>query len=143
MKASVTISILSTDKLHNKLHERALRIFSKNHFSPFEEFLSKGKSITVHERNLRTLPIEMYEILSSLSPEIMKGIFKTKTNYYNTLNELIFSKGNVKTVRYELKTMTYTSPKIWDLVPKEMKQVSPLNEFKTKLKICKLENCPC
>ena len=33
-------------------------------------------------------------------------------------------------------------PKIWDLVPKEMKQVTTLNEFKTKIKIWKLENCP-
>ena len=30
----------------------------------------------------------------------MKDIFKTKTNYYNTLNSLIFSKRNVKTVKY-------------------------------------------
>ena len=34
------------------------------------------------------------------------------------------------------------APKIWDLVPKEMKQVTTLNEFKAKIKIWKL-NCPC
>ena len=84
----------------------------------------------------------MYKILNSLSPEIMKDIFKTKTNYYNTLNALIFSKRNVKTVRYRLKTMSYMGPKIWVLVPKEMKQVITLNEFKAKIKIWKLEDCP-
>ena len=63
----------------------------------------------------------MYKILISLSPEIIKDIFKTKTNYYNTLNALIFSKTNVKTVRYGLQTMSYMGPKIWDLVPKVMK----------------------
>ena len=32
-------------------------------------------------------------------------------------------------------------PKFWDLVPKDMKQVTILNEFKAKTKILKLENC--
>ena len=35
------------------------------------------------------------------------------------------------------------APKIWDLVPKEMKQVTTLNKFKVKIKIWKLGNCPC
>ena len=83
----------------------------------------------------------MYKILNSLSPEIMKDIFKTKTNYYNTFNALIFSKKNVKTVRYGLQSMSYIGPKIWDLVPQEIKQVTTLNELKIKIKIWKLENC--
>ena len=37
--------------------------------------------------------------------------------------------------------MFYMGPKIWDLVPKEMKKAIILNEFKTKIKIWKLENC--
>ena len=84
----------------------------------------------------------MYKILNSFSPEIMKDMFKTKTNYYNTFNGLIFSKRNFRTVRYGLQTMSYMGPMICDLVPKEMKQVTGLNEFKTKFKIWKLENCP-
>ena len=47
-----------------------------------------------------------------------------------------------KTVTYGLQTMSYTGPKIWDLVPKEMKQVTTLNEFMGKIKISKLEKCP-
>ena len=31
--------------------------------------------------------------------------------------------------------MSYVGPKIWDLVPKEMKHVSTLNELKAKIKI--------
>ena len=30
---------------------------------------------------------------------------------------------------------SYMAPKIWGLVPKEMKQVTTLNEFKAKIKI--------
>ena len=65
----------------------------------------------------------MYKILISLSSEIVNNIFKSKTNYYNTLNVLTFSKRNVKTVRYGLQTMSYVGLKIWDHVPKKMNKV--------------------
>ena len=68
----------------NKLHERAPRIAYNDHFSSFEELLSKEKSVT-----------EMYEILNGLSPDIMKDIFETKSNYYNTRNALAFSSRNI------------------------------------------------
>ena len=85
----------------------------------------------------------MYKILNGLSPDIMQDIFEIKSNYYNTRNAPAFSSRNIKTVRYGLQTISYMAPKIWDLVPKEMKQVTTLNEFKAKIKIWKLENCPC
>ena len=72
----------------NKLHERTPRIAYNDHFSSFEELLSKEKSVT-----------EMYQILNGLSPDIMKDIFETKRNYYNTRNALAFSSRNFKTVR--------------------------------------------
>ena len=42
----------------NKFHESALRIVYNVHFSSFEEVLSKGKSVTVHQRNLQILAAE-------------------------------------------------------------------------------------
>ena len=77
----------------------------------------------------------MYEILNGLFPDILQDIFETKSNYYNTRNAPVFSARNIKTVRYGLQTISYMTPKIWDLAPKEMKQVITLYEFKAKIKI--------
>ena len=96
----------------NKLHERALRIACNDHFSSFEELLSKNKSVTVHQRNLQTLATEMYKMLNGLSPDIMQDIFEIKRNYYNTRNAPAFSSRNIKTVRYGLQTISYMAPKI-------------------------------
>ena len=84
----------------------------------------------------------MYKILNGLSPDIMQDIFKTKGNYYNTRNAPAFSTRYIKTVRYGLQTISYMAPKLWNLLPKEMKQITTLNEFKPKIKSWKLENCP-
>ena len=76
----------------------------------------------------------MYEILNGLSPNIMQDIFEIKSNYYNTRNAPAFSSRNIKTVRYGLQTISYMAPKIWDLAPKELKQVTTMNEFRPKSK---------
>ena len=114
----------------NKLHERALRIIIFH-----QELLSTDKSVRVHQRNLQILATQIYKILTRLSPDIMHDIFKTRRNYYNTRNAPAFFSINIKTVRYGLQIISYMAPKTWDLVPKEMKQVPTLNEFKAKIKI--------
>ena len=94
-------------------------------------------------RNLQILTTKMYKILNGLSPDIMQDIFETTSNYHNTSNAPAFSSRNIKTVRYGSQTTSYMAPKIWNIVPKEMKQATILNECKAKIKIWKLENCPC
>lgn len=59
----------------------------------------------------------------------MQDTFKLKSNYYKTRNAPVFSLRNVKKNRYELQTISYNVPKIWNLEPKEMKQVTPLYEL--------------
>ena len=34
-----------------------------------------------------------------------------------------------------LQTISYMAPKIWNVVPKDMKQITTLNEFKAKIKV--------
>ena len=76
----------------------------------------------------------MFKILNELSPDTMQDIFQTKSNYHNARNASAFSSRNIKTVRYGLQTISYMAPKMWDLVPFEMKLVITLNEVKVKSK---------
>ena len=43
----------------NKIHERALRIVYEESNATFEELLTKDGAVTIHERNIRMLAIEM------------------------------------------------------------------------------------
>ena len=79
----------------------------------------------------------MYKILNGLSPDIMQDISFLKLKV-TTHNAPAFSSRNIKTARYGLQTISFMALKIWDLAPKEIKQVTTLNEFKAKIK-----NCPC
>ena len=89
------------------------------------------------------LATEMYEKITRLSTDIYEGIFEAKNNYYNTRNAPVFSARNMKTVIYGLQTISYTAPNILDIILKEMKQVTTVNEFMVKIKIWKSEYCTC
>ena len=70
------------DKI-NKMHLRALRIAYRDYKSDFETLLKRDNSVTVHQRNLRLLMVEIYETKENLNPEFMKDIFITNDVPYS------------------------------------------------------------
>ena len=50
------------NKKINKFHERALRIVYGDHKTSFSEFLNIDKSVSIHQKNLQYLLIEIYKV---------------------------------------------------------------------------------
>ena len=126
----------------NKIHERSLRIVFNDNKSTFRELLLKDNSVTVHERNIQTLAIELYKILNGLSPEIMSQVFPLKEDIkYCSQNK--FKTRNVHSVKYGINTLTHLGPKIWAMVPDEIKVETSLMNFKTKIRQWIPSGCPC
>ena len=67
----------------NRIHERALRIAYKDNVSTFEKLLEMDNSVTVHQRNLQLLMVEIYKTKYNLNPSFMKQIFEEKEMPYN------------------------------------------------------------
>ena len=127
----------------NKLHERALRLVYKNENLNFIELLDMDKSVTIHQRNLQRLAIEMYKAKNKLSPLPMQALFNEHTNTYNLRNGRHWVIPNVRTVSYGLESVSYRGPKIWEMLPKEIKEVNSLAAFKTRIKTWKSPECTC
>ena len=126
----------------NRIHVRPLRIVYNNYASSFDELLAKDKSFTIHHRNIRTLAIEIYKVVNNISPEIMKEIFVLKSNcIYNTRE--IFVAHNVRTEHYGKATLSYLGPKIWNIIPNEIKSDATLIVFKQKIRRWIPDKCPC
>ena len=51
------------DKI-NRIHERGLRLVYLDYTSSFKDLLEKDKSVTIHQRNIRLLAIEMFKVLN-------------------------------------------------------------------------------
>ena len=132
-------------KLHNKinkLHERSLRIVYNNDTSRSEELLSKDKSVTIHSSNIQTLSIEMYKGKYNLSLPITQDIFNIRNTLPNMRIQHDSTLPQSKTVNYGTESITFTGPKVWNILPKSYKEAQTLNKFKLDSKHWIPSNCP-
>ena len=72
----------------------------------------------------------------------MNKVFPLKESR-NYCTRFPFKSQNVHTVAYGTETLNYMGPKLWSLIPKELREVQSLIEFKKKIKLWKPDNCPC
>ena len=61
----------------NRLHERCLRIIYNDKRSSFNVHLEKDGSVSIHERNIKILTIEMFKVSKNLAPPQMHEIKRT------------------------------------------------------------------
>ena len=127
----------------NSLQERALRITYGDRSSSFESLLKKDNSVSIHHRNIQALPTEMFKVKNNIAPEIMKELFAPKTSSYDLRNNNSFKRRRVKSVWHGTKLVSYLDPKIWDLVPNEIKESESFDAFKFKIKRWVPEGCRC
>ena len=128
----------------NKIHERSLRIVYNDSNASFENLLERDQSVSVHQKNLQYLAIELYKRKNNLSPEIMNEVFMIRdVPHYNIRNFSEFQRNLVKSVKYGEKSLSYLAPIIWSLVPREIRLSESLESFKKKISSWKTEKCPC
>ena len=76
-----------SNNLINRIHERALRIAYNYYVSDFSSLLDKDESVTIHQRNIHALALEIYKTINNLNPNFMDEIFCVKQNNYPTRNQ--------------------------------------------------------
>ena len=109
-----------------------------------EELLTNDGSVSIHQRNIQALATELYKIKSRLSPEIISEIFASETeSHYNLrrCNDLRIP--SIRTVYHSSESISFLRPKIWNILPDEIKQQTSLNSFKKSVKKWKPQDCPC
>ena len=57
-----------SNTLINKIHERALRIAYNDYVSSFETLLENDGSLSIHQRNIQSLAIELFTTNNDLNP---------------------------------------------------------------------------
>ena len=127
----------------NHLHERALRIVYNDTQSSFENLLGKGRSVSIHHRNIHSFAIEIYKIKNNMLTPIMSGLFEKRNLNYNLHSQTDFSLHSANAVTYGLKSLKYFAAKVWSIVPFEIGNARSFEEFSAKVKSWRPENCPC
>ena len=127
----------------NGLHKRVLSLVYNDFSSRFSELLEKDKSVTVHHRNLQTLAYEIFKVKQNMTPEILTEIFPQKESKYILRNSKTLQGRSIKTVMYGSETISSLGPKIWDILPTELKRIVSPSLFKKKIREWAPKNYPC
>ena len=121
----------TSNKKINRFHERCLRIIYNDNQSSLIKLLEKDNSVSIHQRNLQILGIEMFKVSNGLSPVLMNDIFKLRGEQTYNLKKLPqFYRPKVNSVYNGTESVSCLGPKIWDLVPNELKDIGNLAAFK-------------
>ena len=131
------------NKRINSIHERSLRITYSDKVSTFQELLEKDNSVSIHQRNLQILATEMFKVYKNMSPELLNDIFEPKESCYKLRANSFFKTRKVTSVHHGTESLSFLGPKIWDLVPLDIKQSDNIDIFKDKIKRLSFPECPC
>ena len=97
---------------------------SRQKKSNLQDLLQKDKSVSIHMKSLQCLATEVYKVKNCLSPDIMKEVFIVQENEnHNLRSGTHVTNRNIRTAHFETGTITNLGPKIWKLVPDEIKML--------------------
>ena len=92
---------------------------------------------------LQVLATELYEVHHGLAHELMNNIFQKRIVTYNFRKSSAFETRNIKSVYYISETISFLGPKIWELLPSNIKDSQNLNIFKSNIISWRPENFSC
>ena len=94
--------------------------------------------------NIRLLAIELFKVKNGLlNQKILSELFDLRNIEYNLRSQTNFSLGTVYTINYGLRSLRYFAPKIWDVIPEDIRNVNNLSDFTLKIKSWIPDGCPC
>ena len=81
------------------------------------------------------LATEIFKVHRSMRPPIFSELFCRRDDiFYNLQSNSYFAVPNVKSVFHGSESISYLGPKIWDIAPFELKELTSLNAFKNGIK---------
>ena len=84
-----------------------------------------------------------YIRLSVTSQTKLSELFNPRNISYDFRSQTDFELGPIYATAYGLRSLKYFAPKIWNVVPIDIRNSGNLSEFTTKIKSWKPVTCPC
>ena len=115
----------------NKLHERCLRIVYSNLDSFFEDLLKLDDSSTFHQRAIQLLATELFK--SKSNEQDNGALFLKNKCKVNTRKRNSFRCREVESEINGKSSLAFLGPKVWAILPGDIKNSKDLAEFKNKI----------
>ena len=126
-----------------KIHKRTLQIVYDVYDESYENLLNRSDDISIHEKHLRYLAIEVYKSLTLLNPGFMWNFFERNHIPYNLRRGDILFLPPAKSTRYGVNSLAFRGSLLWNNLPHQVKESQTLEEFKNRIKNLRSIHCTC
>ena len=113
------------NRIH-RIHETAPQIEYKDNFPSFENLLLMDNLVTVHQRNLQLLMIEIYKTRNNPNPNVMKQIFEVRVLPYKLRYSEKLQLPKAKTTGLGIDTVRFEEGTVQEMLPHELKKLNSL-----------------
>ena len=97
----------------------------------------------IHQKNIKILATEIYNTKNDLGPETMENTVYFIQKPYNLRNDPEPKRRRNRTVYFGTESISSLAPKIWELIPSDIRSANSLGIFKEKIKFWTTDKCPC
>ena len=126
-----------------KIHFRTLQTVYNNYDKPYHDLLKLSTDVSIHQKHLRFLAIEVYKSFMVINPEFMWEFFNKYQVQYNLRKGDIVHLPPARSSFYDINSLAFRESLLWNSLPGNVKQSHNLEEFKLKLRNLGNINCTC
>ena len=109
----------------------------------YQELLQFNNMVSIRQKHLQYLALEVFKSLMHLNPEFMWFYFNEKPNTYDLRKGTKVFPPPVKSFRLGLNSLYFRGSILWNNLPSSIKNSQTINEFKVKLKNLGNIHCTC
>ena len=132
----------SIDKIL-KIYKRALQIVYEVYDETYENLLNRSDVISIHQKQLRYLAIEVYKSLTKLNPRFMWNFFERNYTSYNLRRRDLLLPLPAKSIRYGVNSLAFRQSQLSNNLPSQVKESQTLEEFRNRIKNLRSIHCAC
>ena len=109
-----------------KIHHRTLQVIHNDYQKSYDELLDINKDVTIHQKHLRILALEVFKSITHANPEFMWSYFNENTIPYNLRNGNRLLLPPAKSVKFRINCLIFRGSLLWNNLPLNLKVVRPL-----------------
>ena len=129
-----------------RINERSLRYIYDDYEHDYFEIIHSKNEPTMYVRRLRKMCSEIWKTLHGTNAKYMIDLLTVRPSPYPSREPCDIYVPKVNQVRFGYNSFKVEGPKIWNMLPREIKEAETLEIFKRKLNTfqfpwCSCENC--
>ena len=109
----------------------------------YENLLNRSDEISIHQKHLQYLAIEIYKSLTKLNTGFVGNFFERNHTPYNLRRGDLLLLPPAKSIRYGVNSLAFRGSLLWNNLPPQVKESQTLEEFKNRIKNLRSIHCTC